>query len=260
MNLTEFMSSLPLTDKQAFERRLDVLSQHNLGRQFVSNLNSEVRFTPPIWQDLFNALTNAQADVDNLKVAFVDVFCSYILNGSVIPSPWPGRYGRAVTEDRFCQLLVKQNLATSVRGAKRFLSNLMQQPLPVVQQRLAQKQIGRYLIWATFNQQNFQGDPFEAVPKDAEGVRASLGLDPNDAGDMILLVYRLPVDVEPRYPTVADAYAGGWNWYYRASLAHEPYGLTLCWNLARTDTFNCPEVVHKPVNGNCLLAPIVKVR
>ena len=259
MNLSQFISSLPTGEQQALQERLDLLSQHGMGRQFVLNLNAEVRFIPAIWQMLHQALITASPDVADLYRAFVGVFQSYILSGGAIQSPWPTRYGRATTESNFYALLVKHGLATSPTGAKRFVTNLMKKPLSLTQTRLAHKPLGQYLIWATFDETNPSGDPFHKLLKDAEGIRACLGLDPNHTGDMLLLTYALPASVEPLYPTVADAYAGGWNWYYRPSLLHERYGLTLCWR-ERTDAFPCPEVVHTPVNGDCLMAPIAKVK
>ncbi len=259
MNLTEFISSLSPADSQALQERLDVLSRHNLGRQFVINLKAEARFTIAIWQTLHQTFLNASPDPDSLRTAFIDAFRPYILNGGSIPTPWPTHYGRATPENIFADLLVKQGKATSRTAAKRFLRNLMSKSLPIVQQRLAHKEIGQYMIWATFNEDNPNGDPFEKLPDDAEGIRAGLGLDPNYTGDMILLTYYLPVGVEPLYPTVADGYSSGWNYYYRPSYTDERYGRTLCW-LGRADVSPCPEVVHKPVTGDCLLAPIAKAK
>ncbi|MBC8231198.1 hypothetical protein H8E77_16735 [bacterium] len=108
-------------------------------------------------------------------------------------------------------------------------------------------------MWATFNPDDLKGNPFNGMPTDVDGIRAHLGLDPNEKGeDLFLLVYTLPADVEPLFPTIADAQ---WHSLFRPAPSGAKWGLTMPW--AEIDTEKPrPEVVHKPIKSVCLTKPI----
>ncbi len=106
-------------------------------------------------------------------------------------------------------------------------------------------------MWATFNPADMLGDPFAAMPMEADGIRARLGLSRNEMGlDILLFVYALPPGIEPLFPTMADAYAGQpWTWYFRPSLPGEAWGRTMTWEGEEPSS---PEVVHAPLTGAVL--------
>jgi hypothetical protein len=111
------------------------------------------------------------------------------------------------------------------------------------------KAFGEYVIWATFNPDNLKGYPFDGLPMDADGIRARLGLDPNEKGkDLICFVYVLPPDVEPLFPTIADAQ---WHSRFRPAPPGSKWGLTMPWPKIEEEVPR-PEVVHKPIIASTL--------
>ena len=112
-----------------------------------------------------------------------------------------------------------------------------------------------YVMWATFDHENPGGDPFAQMPDEAHAIRAQLGLDPNDSGDMLLFVYTLPGGTPARFPTICDAYAGdAWLRYFRPALPSDTCGWTMTWDAGEEPP--CPEVVHEPVTGDTLTEPL----
>ena len=104
-------------------------------------------------------------------------------------------------------------------------------------------------MWATFNPDDLQADPFSGMPSDADGIRAHLGLDPNEKGtDLICFVYTLPPGVEPLFPIIADAQ---WHSLFRPAPTTSKWGLTMPWPEI-DEAKPRPEVVHKPTTGACL--------
>ena len=64
--------------------------------------------------------------------------------------------------------------------------------------------LANYVMWATLDYENPGADPFARMPDEAHAIRARLGLDPNDLGDMLLFVYTLPGGTPARFPTICD--------------------------------------------------------
>jgi len=95
------------------------------------------------------------------------------------------------------------------------------------------------------------------LPSDADGIRARLGLSPNDRGENLLLfVYELPPRVEPLFPTIADAQEHS---LFRPAPPGAKWGLTMLWTEIDTEAPR-PEVVHKPITGAHLTEPIKVVK
>lgn len=261
MRFAEHKALLSVAEQDALHQRLEILSQRSgLTREFVLNLDRESRLDGAAWQEIAQAILRAQPDFVNLTAAIVPTLQRLTLQGEPIRQPWPFLYGRVVTKDRFVQQIIKLGGGTSPRQVERFLTHLMKKPLVVIQKRLENQLLAPYAMWATFCAANPADNPFTTLPQDAEGIRACLGLDPNEQGDLFQFVYSLPVGVEPRFPTVADAYAGGIaTWLFRPALEHESHGWTLSWPW-RKDVSPCPEVIHACITGATLAAPIEIVR
>ena len=74
----------------------------------------------------------------------------------------------------------------------------------------------------------------------------------------MLFRYSLPKGIEPLYPTIADAYASTiWPYHFLPSASDEHHGWTLPWDEPPGQP--CPEVVHKPISGEFLEAPITRL-
>jgi len=110
---------------------------------------------------------------------------------------------------------------------------------------MGSRALGDYVIWATFNPEDLGGQPFAGMSEDADGIRARLGLDPNEKGaDLICFVYQLLSDVEPLFPTIADAQ---WSSRFRPAPPGSRWGLT--WSEIDEEEPR-PEVVHQPITGS----------
>ena len=118
--------------------------------------------------------------------------------------------------------------------------------------------LGQYLSWSTFHRRHRKGGgPVQCLRgKGRRNVRRLLGLDPEDDGVLLLFEYSLPDGISPRFPTVAEAYAGSkWNHWFRPSPLDEPYGLTLPWGGRGGGR---PEAVHEVPLADHLTSPILE--
>jgi hypothetical protein len=106
-----------------------------------------------------------------------------------------------------------------------------------------------YSAWATWDSDDSSSDPFR-FGKDADHIRASLGLDPNSwfiGSRLVLFVYELPMTVELCRPTIADA--GLHPFFEPPTPPFDSYGKTRVWHLPRAkhEPKPRPESVHEPV-------------
>jgi hypothetical protein len=120
--------------------------------------------------------------------------------------------------------------------------------------------LGKYLMWSTFAIEGDPQNPFEGIPASVEAIRGVLGLDPNERyKPLLLIIYTLPPDVVPLFPTIAEAYAGVlWNYFFTPAPTTAVCGLTLPWP-EYANMPPRPEVVHKVILGEQLAAPIRRV-
>lgn len=261
MRFEDFRLKLPNSKQQQLQRRIDFLQRHSgLTGQFVLNLHAEHRLDLPAYQDIGNAVMSASVYLTSIRNATVQACRNHTHQGPSIPPPWPTLFGRAVTKENFCNYLARKNYFGSMARANSFVETLIRGSLDSNRRLLGQIDLGEYLMWATFDEENSSKHPFSGFnPRGADTIRARLGLNPDEAGkEMLLFVYRLPDGVIPLFPTIADAYSGnGWLWYFRPASPGATSGHTMPWE-AKLKT--CPEVVHMPVNGNVLMAKIELVR
>ena len=198
-------------------------------------------------------LLQASCDPEELKDVYIKKCQLHILKGGTIPKPWPLYLGRVVTPKSLYQRMVELKYFRSEIHARRFFRALLPKPVNVVCERLQNKFLGKFVMWATFNLDDLNRNPLDSMPTDADGIRARLGLEPNEKGeDLFLFVYSLPSDVEPLFPTIADAQ---WRSLFRPAPPGAKWGLTMPWSEIDTEKPR-PEVVHKPIKGTCLTKPI----
>ena len=257
MNLELLLEKMPANEKVEYEERLYILaSTSGIGYQVVANLRCEWRLDELVFGDIVQGLLQATADSEELKIVYIEKCCQHILKGGAIPKPWPLYLGRVITRARFCKMVLKKVSDIKETELQSLLDGLFSKPSHAVKKRfrnvlkdMEYKALGDYVIWATFNPEDLAGNPFAGMPVDADGIRALLGLDPNEKGkDLICFVYALPPDVEPLFPTIADAQ---WHSRFRPASSGAKWGLTMPWPEVEEEVPR-PEVVHKPITASTL--------
>jgi len=254
LNLNNWLNRLCENEKIAFEERLRILaSASGVGYQIANNLHSESRLSESAFDDIMQGILQSSTNPEEIKNAYIEKCRRHILQGGAIPKPWASCYGRAVTDERFYETMVKLNYFRSERHARHSFQRLLSKPSNVARRRLQNKDLGCFVMWATFNPDDLTGHPFTELPSDADGIRARLGLSPNERGkNLLLFVYELPDIVEPLFPTIADAQEHS---LFRPAQPGEKWGLTMPWPEIDKEVPR-PEVVHKPITGAYLAEPI----
>jgi hypothetical protein len=219
----------------------------------VANIRCESRLDEIAFRNIMKGLLQVASEPEELKNVYVEKCRQHILEGGAIPKPWPLYLGRVVSPKSFYRRMVDLKYFRSEKHAQSSFRALLSKPLNVARERLQNKFLGKFVMWATLNPDDSQGNPFDGMPTDADGIRALLGLEPNEKGeDLFLFVYALPADVEPMFPTIADAQ---WRSLFRPAPPNAKWGLTMPWPEINTEMPR-PEVVHQPVKGECLTKPI----
>ncbi len=262
LTLSEFRTTLSVDQQQTLESQLELLSSETaLTRQFVLNLHAECRLSSGSWSDVVTSICTADPNLDALVDAIKIAMRRHTLAGGSIPTPWPIHYGRVTAVDAFYDILIRAHKASSRLQAELVLSRLCRGPLDKVHKRLGRLKLGEFTFWATYHPHDADGHPFALLAGNADDVRCRLGLDRQDRGkkDLLLFVYALPAGNEPRYPTVADAYAGDtWLYFFRPAPTGEQSGRTMPWEDPDAPCLGeapCREIVHAPTKGATLTEP-----
>lgn len=258
MTLKDALAKIAEADAGKITARLaDLALQSALTARGVDNLYLEHRLDQEAWKLLIAELLTAKDSRSDLAAAISKVLRGWILKGPEVALVVSGTmiYGRAISLDRFCALLIKQGHFASVKTARRRLRRLLSETLTQMVTDCTRFKLGQYLMWGTFSSANPASDPFAGMPPSADAVRALLGLERNEKGQPLLLMqYTLPEGVAGRFPTVAEAYAGeGWSYFFRPSPTGSSSGLTLPWPEYQDENPR-PEVVHDVIGGEQLAA------
>jgi len=236
-------------------------------RQFVINFDAECRLGRKAWEGIRIVVSTGFTVAKELQKELAREFRKHLLASDAITLPVPAPLGRAVTKERYLEIMREQFGFNSQDEEDQFVSDLFSNAATTESNRtlLRGKLLARHgrVMWATFDVVNGTTtgeDPFAQIANDADGIRAQLGLDPNETGlDLLLFVYRLPDDAIARFPTLAEAYAGDdWSWYFRPSGKDESWGLTMTWPSCQLPP--CPEIVHEPIKSDNLTDKIRIVR
>ena len=241
-----------------FRKRVTILAQSSgVGGQIEQNLSYESRVPPSSADGIRDALLAAGRRPIDLKEAYIAACRRYILEGPEMNGPRPGLLGRAVTARTFHDMLVKTGKFSTRARAEAKTTAWLRCSGPDAAYRMRRTPLGRYVMWATYCQSDRHRNPFELLPPGANDIRDVLGLDPADRKEPLLLfVYDPAPDVKLRFPTVADAQ---WSPAFRPA-PDDPNiesGMALPLNKNLRPQ---PEVVHKPVLGDTMRAPIEERR
>ena len=261
MKFTSYLESLDdiqRVEMQANWQRCRELLVSGAQRQFALNLEAECHLCEAAWEAIRNIISGAISDAQTLQEALATAFRNYLLQSSPIGPPIPFPLGRALTKERYIDILKYQFSFNTRFEAEQFLDDLLIQSATVDSNRASLR--GRMfgwngrIMWATFDllpDKSISGrDPFTQMAADADGIRGQLGLDPNEAGkDILLFVYNLPHGITPYFPTIAEAYAGDvWYWYFRPAGEFENWGYTMTWPSCPLAT--CPELIHEAITAD----------
>lgn len=227
-------------------------------RQFAINLEAESQLCKEAWEAVGAILSGAVLDAPSLQRTLTAAFRNFILKSNPIPPPAPSPLGRAVTKERYVEILREQFGFNTEDEKEQFLADLLESSATIDSHRmlLGGKLLCRSgrIMWATFDllpDGSVSGrDPFTQMATDANGIRAQLGLDPNEAHmDMLIFVYNLPHGIAAHFPTIAEAYAGDeWYWYFRPAGEFENWGYTMTWPLSALSP--CPEIIHQAITAD----------
>lgn len=269
MRFSVFLRTLPAAESGEVESAWHLSSGILTGtgapqRQFVFNLEADCHMCHASWETICGVILRRIPIAADLQRALGDACRQHMLQGDAVVRPYPSPLGRAVTREAFADVLRYQFGFNTPSEEEQFMDDLLRSHPPGDNRaQLGGKFLARAgrVMWATFDYDDstssFSTDPFVGMPPDADAIRAHLGLSANDAGkDLLLFVYNLPGGMTPRFPTVAEAYAGDdWSYYFRPARGAERWGYTMTWNLSPSPVPR-PEVVHEPVTGDSLVENI----
>jgi hypothetical protein len=241
-------------ERGQIEERLRLLASHStLGLQARMNIRLESRLCQEAWTSLFDSLLATKCDLVDIKKTISRTFRSWLLKGPQILLGCPVVFGRAVTVDRFCEMLITLGYFATSMAARRSVRSLLSRPTGKIPQGWSRRDLGRFLMWSTFHP-DLVGNPFDGLPAESDTIRGHLGLALNDRGlPLLLLEFTLVPSQALRFPTVAEAYAGDdWSYFFRTSLPNDSHGLTLPWP-EPSGMVPRPEVVHAIIQGDRLI-------
>ena len=182
----------------------------------------------------------------------------------------PGMLGRAVTFEAYVAYVnrvvrrdpfpINEGAAESI-VRRVCLAGDAGQPVSGRDERfLREALLGEHVIWAIFNLEAPDENPFDRLPRTADAVRTALGLGHIDKREaIVLLSYKSKAEdmrIELHRPTIAEAAN---NPHYRPGCdANERHGWTrpLSSNPLRLEPQ--PEVVHRETTGKTLIFPIYR--
>lgn len=266
MRFSVFLRTLPAAESGEVESAWHLSSEILTGagapqRQFVFNLEADCHMCHASWETIRRVILRRIPTAADLQRALRDACRQHTLQGDPVAHSHPSPLGRAVTREAFADVLRYQFGFSTPSEEEQFMDDLLHPRAPDDNRaQLGGRLLARAgrVMWATFDYDDstssFGPDPFAGMSPDADDIRAHLGLSANDAGkDLLLFVYNLPAGVTPRFPTIAEAYAGDdWSYYFRPARGAERWGYTMTWNLSPSPAPR-PEVVHEPVTGDNLV-------
>jgi hypothetical protein len=246
--LKDALEGEPPDLRDEFYKRMRTLASASAtNRQAFLNLEMESRLTATAWLDLINAVLTGDPSPLEIQKRVIQTCRLHVLSG---PEATASSlvFGRAVTRDRFCELMVDLGVHPTLDAARRELRRVKRLMPHQLRIRWRNRVLGRYVIWSTFSLS--ASDPFDGIKGSSDRFRCLLGLDKNEQGmSLLLLRYSLPASLRPLYPTIAEAYSGTqWLYYFRPAPPAESHGWTLTWDEC-SDESGRPEVVHPAITG-----------
>ncbi len=215
-----------LTVQKAFDAWL---TDTNLG-QVCHNIANETALALGDFKNLLGAFAARLAKGEAAETAWPMACREHKLKGRQIPlTSCPELLGRAKGLDDHANAIAKASGGALTCGEARRLLLKHAGSLKLIgwETFLRGAPLGNYLVWATFDKDHPEADPFDFLPKSREEIRTILGLGHITASDTLILLAWDHIDSgsPPLHrPTVADAESYP---YYRPGLDPDaPWGLT----------------------------------
>lgn len=233
---------------------LHVLEMMTSGSDVADNLRAEELLTCEFWGVLIRRFGKSGND----ETTVCSTIREYIREVGTLKGPQASVktatiLGRVVTRQQLADVFAINRYFANPAEALKHIRSVEKKPLQYFQRAWGDYDLGRHVMWSTFNAGG--GPPFEALPKNADQIRGRLGLDSRDSGrPLLLLQYVLP-GADARIATIAEAYAGDtWHRFFKTASEAQiliGYGMTHPWpSIGGT---GLPEVVHGPVKGRFLV-------
>jgi hypothetical protein len=158
--------------------------------------------------------------VDLYRTAGLRLFeeqLAVILRKFMLTGPLDGEirksYGRVILQSTLIEIWTSTSLPKA--AVEDVVRKLPLQSVDIARMTIASLPLGRYIIWSTFGERDPDGDPFD--PRDpVERLIDDLGLKFYSGDIFYLLCYTIPGAVEIRFPTLADAYSGGFFFPFKS--------------------------------------------
>lgn len=258
MQFEEYIQTLSRHDAQrvytAWEQVTHLLTSTPVLRQFVINVEAERRADRDVWKSFCGAIVASTLTASSLKEDVTNALTKHTYAsksafvGPEITVPQDAIMGRAVSRFGFTRRLIAEGLAADVQEAETVVDLLLARKQPHGLFRAARLATGH--MWATWNPDDPSANPFPTTKR--EHVQQQLGLNPQYAGeDLLLLSYRVPDD-GVYFPTIVEAYASStWLRYFRPASMQDHHGWTMPWDAYQGRP--APECVHAPIFGSALI-------
>lgn len=262
-SLREMLESVGGTVADDTRKRMKRLkNKSGLLRQIVDNLYNEIHLACAFWRGFVTTLNAAAADVDALCDAIRQYAQSALFQGPAARVPVGATMGHATSRKILVKHLFRSGYMPSKIAASLSVDEAMALPIEKTRENWATYELGRYVMWATFDPAG--GRPFAIAGITARLLRGRLGLLGRRSRQPVLtLEYDLPADVHPHLPTIAEACAGKpWLVFFRPSgreEADDGYSLTQPHDQLAPKHAGMPEVVHTPVTGAMLAYPPAEI-
>lgn len=165
-------------------------------------------------------------------------FSSHVPVGEILTELSAGIFGRVIPLDKLVEYWIPILPPISKDAARDWIEQLTREDFFTQQMQsgaLNKCPLGYYICWSTFNEKEFDSDPFDNNTNDARLIFGTLGLDgfclfgddfENNvkSGKLVdplcvFVRFKLPEGFEPHIPTCVEAYAGSGsiNHYFKAS-------------------------------------------
>ncbi len=235
-------------------------------RRVSANIQAETALTFDLFCQLLEKFAGElSAGVDAPEECWRNACRSNQFNGRRLPDPIPECLGRATPISNYAILISESPGVTKSDTECEKLIRKIDMKGPAAHPRelriLRRARLGRYVVWATFNEADSSRNPFDVLPRTREEVRTALGLgDCSETDKLVLLSYRSMGSwgsLELFRPTIAEA--DQYCWYSPVADSSADYGMTRPLDPNPSALLPQPEVVHREITGEALLFPLYLV-
>jgi len=224
------LDALGPDSKRAIEGVFNVWSAHTALGQVCQNVRDETALAIADFLALLITFATHLASGKQEAESWIDACHSHQLKGRQIPNEdCPAVLGRARTLEDHAKSIAKGSLGfLTPQEAKKYLLKHSGSLNPIgFETFLRDAPLGNHLVWASFNSDDRNADPFDRLPNTRSGICTALGLGGGIVNEtLVVLVWKHADSGSPplHRPTVADA--GDYPYYRPRVDPDAPWGLT----------------------------------